>query len=91
MKKEILDFIHRRWSKDSDWCNGNCLWFAFILHTRFPELKIYYLPIEGHFVVGYDDLFFDWCGVCELKEEPIEFSKIQSIDNLWYDRLIKDL
>ena len=31
MKKEILNFIEKRFPIDCNWMNGNCLWFAIIL------------------------------------------------------------
>ena len=34
-EREILDFIQRRFPKDSDWTTGNCYWFAGILGNRF--------------------------------------------------------
>lgn len=85
---EILDFIHRRWQADADWLTGNCYWFAKILQTRFPELKIYYLPIEGHFVCG-DGVanFYDWNGLVKLQELPFLFSDIEKNDPLWYQRI----
>ena len=90
MKSEILDFIKRRWAIDSNFCTGNCLWFATILKIRFPTLKIYYLPIEGHFIAGKDNTYYDWSGELELKEVPILFDYIKEKDPLWYSHLIRD-
>ena len=91
-KKEVVDFIQRRWRKDSNWLNGNCLWFASILCMRFEELEIYYLPHEGHFIAGKNGCYFDWRGVIEIDtEEPIiKLSWIKDNDPLWYDHLIRD-
>lgn len=90
MDNEVLNFINRRWSKDSNWTNGNCLWFAFILNKRFPFLEIFYLPIQGHFIVGHDNVFYDWTGIYKLDESPILFSDIQRQDPTLYNRLIRD-
>lgn len=90
MIEQINNFIQKRFSKDCDWINGNCLWFAYILKKRFEKLNIYYLPIEGHFVVGYLSSFFDWTGEIKLKETPILFDEIKEIDPLWYNRLLSD-
>ena len=42
MEEKINDFIKRRFNKEDNWLNGNCLWFAYILQKRFPNLNIYY-------------------------------------------------
>lgn len=63
MEQEILDFIKRRFPKDSNWLDGNCYWFAFILCERFPNLQIYYEPVRGHFVAGTPSRYYDWTGV----------------------------
>ena len=91
MKEEILEFIKRRFTKDCDWTNGNCLWFAIILQLRFNNfVEIYYLPIQGHFVVGFLGEFFDYSGQVKLNETPIHFDEIKRTDLTWYNRLIRD-
>ena len=90
MHEQILDFIKRRWTKDSHWTDGNCLWFANILKLRFPEVEIYYLPIEGHFIVGFEGQFYDWTGHLLLEEKPYLFSDIKESDPPYYNRLIRD-
>lgn len=93
MDKDIYNFIKSRFSKDCDWCNGNCFWFAFILHTRFPKLSIWLFPIENHFMAGDGKRFYDWNGVRELAncdEEPIQWETVKNIDPLYYNRLIRD-
>lgn len=88
---KIIEFIGRRFTSDCHWTNGNCLWFAIILTTRFPELEIYYLPIQGHFIVGsQDNVFFDWTGMIVPSEKPYRFEKIRETDPLWYSHLIRD-
>ena len=87
---KIGDFIKRRWAQDSHFLDGNCLYFSYILKLRFPFLKIYYLPIVGHFCAGYGNNFYDWTGKISLNEKPILFEDIRKIDPLWYSRLIRD-
>lgn len=89
-KDKILEFIHRRFQNDCNWTNGNCYWFALILKKRFPKVKIYYLPIQGHFVIKSNGSFYDWTGKIVLEEEPIEFLRIQKEDASWYSRIIRD-
>lgn len=92
----IYDFIKCRFSKDCDWMNENCLWFAQILVWRFPEeLNIYYEPVVGHFYAGTQDgrFFFDWEGFYneeDLENKPILLSDIAYLDETWYSRLMRD-
>lgn len=90
MENEVLDFIKRRFNKDSNWTNGNCYWFALILKKRFPESKIYYMPITGHFIVKIKDVFYDWTGIVVPEEKVIKFKKLKKRDPLWYDHIIRD-
>lgn len=89
-QKEILQFISRRWTKDSDWTTGNCYYFALILCSRFPELSIYYAGIEGHFVAGKDNVYYDWTGIWKGEEDPILFSELEDWDPFWYNRIVED-
>lgn len=69
MEEKILEFIHRRFSKDCDWMNGNCYFFAQILASRFMG-EIVYDPIEGHFLFyAYDENFYDWSGRRDYTDE----------------------
>lgn len=87
---QILDFIHRRFPNNCRWTDGNCLWFTWILQQRFSFLEIYYLPIIGHFIVGRDNIYYDWTGRYVPDEQPLLFSKILEKDPIWYQRLIRD-
>ena len=87
---QIVDFIKRKFSQtNANWQNGNCYWFARILCDRFPaQLQIYYLPIEGHFIAGNGEQFYDWTGLLDLKNIPrVPFKNIQETDPTWYYRL----
>jgi hypothetical protein len=90
MQDEVLEFIQRRWQQDFHWLDGNCYWFARILCERFPYLKIYYMPIIGHFVAGTPSRYYDWTGLNKDKEKPILLDEIQKTDNLWYEHLMRD-
>ena len=100
----VENFIKKRWQIDSHFLDGNCLWFAIILTIRFPELEIYYLPIQGHFIVGKDNIspiqghfivgkdntYYDWTGKLKLEEKPILLDKLKKDDPLWYSHLMRD-
>jgi hypothetical protein len=87
---EVVEFIRRRFPQDCNWTNGNCWWFAAILIARFPYLSIYYLAIQGHFVAGALNTYFDWTGQIFPEENPISFKEIEKIDKTWYERLVRD-
>jgi hypothetical protein len=99
---EILEFIHRRFPQDCHWLDGNCFWFALILKKRFPNVEIFYFPIQGHFVVGLktvkntlqnlntEIIYFDWTGIVIPEEEPWPLSQIEEEDDLLYSHLIRD-
>ena len=93
MKDEILDFICRRWTNAEEvFQNGNCYWFARILQECFPNLKIVYFPIEGHFA-AYDEeekLFFDVKGSFITDATFYDFEDLSQIEPNWYSRLLKD-
>lgn len=86
---EILEFIQRRFSDNCHWLDGNCYYFAVILCERFDKLAIYYEPIEGHFVAGDGELFYDWLGLY-ISKKLIPLDKIKEEDPSWYKILIRD-
>ena len=59
MTEQIKDFINRRFTQNCNWQNENSYYFAKILTARFPKLCLYYSPVQGHFVAGHDDIFYD--------------------------------
>ena len=92
MTNTILNFIHHRFPCDSNWLDGNCYYFALILTDRFPSLRMYYDPIEGHFVVSSDgETFFDWSGIRRYPNEklPLSLETIEESDPQWYARIMK--
>lgn len=92
MKNNVLDFIQRRFRIDCNWTTGNCYYFAVILKDRFPEGKIYYDVILGHFLFCYQDVFYDWNGIVDLisTEHLKEWKKFDDYDSLQKKRIIKD-
>lgn len=88
---EVLEFIYRRWiDTDAYWFTGNCYWFAQILLIRFPYLRLYYLPIAGHFVAGTPSRYYDASGINTSNEKPILFEEIEKSDPEWAARLLRD-
>lgn len=69
LEDEIYEFIYRRFEVDNNWITGNCYFMALILNHVF-DLPIYYLPVEGHFVVFNSKTghFLDWLGTVKLAE-----------------------
>lgn len=92
MHEEILNFIKRRWQKDSDWCSGNCWWFASILIERFAKYRLrrYYFPIEGHFAAGDGKHYYDWKGEYISPNVCYEWEDICNSDPLWASHLVRD-
>lgn len=59
---------------DNTFRNGFCYWFSYILAGRFPGAKIWYEPIEGHFVTEIDGRLYDIRGdVSDLYPAPRNF------------------
>lgn len=94
MKEQILDFIRRRWRADCNWVSGNCYWFAHILLGRFPQLELYYYPIDNHFVVGDGTgAYYDWTGVVDqslYSGAPLLWSEMDNYDTNVKNRVIRD-
>ena len=88
--EDVLNFIKRRWSVDAKWQDGNCLWFAVILKSRFPMAEICYLGVVGHFIVRIGDSYFDWTGRVEPEERVWTLDEIHELDSSWYSRLMRD-
>ena len=94
MKEQIEEFIKRRFPIDCNWMNGNCYHFAVILNNVFG-LPIYYLPIEGHFVVvektENKTYYYDYLGQHELGDKPIDsWEELHIGEPLWIQRIYED-
>lgn len=90
MVNEILDFIQRRFQKDCNWVDGNCYYFAIILKDRFPEGKIFYDVIHGHFVFEYQDELYDWNGIHNSKGFLVDWENFDEYDSVLKKRIIRD-
>ena len=90
MENDVLEFIQRRFKKDCNWLDGNCYYFAIILKDRFPEGKIFYDVINGHFVFEYQDELYDWNGVHCLKGILVDWDNFDEYDSLLKKRIIRD-
>lgn len=91
MVNEILEFIQRRFKKDCNWIDGNCYYFAIILKDRFPDGKIFYDVINGHFVFEYQDKLYDWNGVHNSEKEfLVDWENFDEYDSLLKKRIIRD-
>lgn len=70
--------------------NGYCYWFAFILHTRFPDSEIVYYSAGNHFACKIKNRIFDITGDITDKNlffEPWE--EFKKFDSLETARIIK--
>lgn len=83
MGDKVLDFINRRFVNDNNWLDGNCYYFAVILKTRFPEGKILYDVVGGHFVFSLKNKKYDWSGIVINNEysKYIEWDKFEDYDS----------
>ena len=91
MNIDVLDFIHKRFPNDSNWLTGNCYYFSVILKARFPEGKILYDVIRGHFVTEIDGLKYDWSGIVKDAEKQyyVEWDKFDEYDSLQKQSVIE--
>lgn len=90
MTDEVLEFIHRRFKKDCNWLDGNCYYFAIILKDRFPDGRIYYDVLDGHFVYFYDGLYYDWQGIVHESMYYIPWNNFEKYDALQKQTIIRD-
>lgn len=87
---EVLEFIHRRFSIDCNWLNGNCYYFSVILKNRFPQGIIYYDVINGHFIFKYEDKYYDWTGIINPDGYLVEWDNLDNYDSLQKQTIIRD-
>ena len=91
---KVEEFIQRRFKEDYNWTCGRCYFFAIILKDIFPGGKIFYDPIDGHFIYRLNDKFYDWTGCRKYTKKEIEhfydWEILSNWDILLYKRIEKD-
>lgn len=87
---EVIEFIKRRFINDCNWISGNCYYFSIILKDRFPNGKIFYDVIYGHFIFKYKEKYYDWTGYIEPKGYLVEWDNFDKYDYLQKERIIRD-
>ena len=92
MQYQVQEFIQRRFDKNCHWQDENSFYFATMLKVRFPELSIYYLPVQGHFVAGHNDIYYDSKGVACFPEDetPILWDDLSYKNPLLWVRINRD-
>ena len=92
MQDEVIEFIRRRFTQDCHWRDGNCYYFALILKDRFPESRIVYDAIYGHFFVEYKGKCYDHSGelVYPGGAYAIYWDEMDKYDSLVKQRIIRD-
>ena len=90
MKNEVLEFIQRRFKDNCNWMTGNCYYFAIILKDRFPDGKMYYDIVYGHFIFEYQNKYYDWHGAVKSIGYLVEWDKFGEYDFLRRERIVRD-
>lgn len=94
----IVEFIARRFrNSELNWNSGNCYYFSIILKERFPNGKIYYDTIDGHFLYKYNHHFYDnnfpykhRVNKRLLNNTIIEWDRFDDYDPIQKQRIIRD-
>ena len=87
----VEEFIQRRFKENCHWLDGNCYYMALILKDRFPQGKILYDVINGHFVTEIDGIKYDWGGmVNNPSAKYVEWNSFHEYDSLQQLRIIRD-
>jgi hypothetical protein len=86
----VIEFINRRFKNDCNWLNGNCYYFSIILKDRFPEGKIFYDVINGHFIFLYNGRYYDWTGYIKPDGYLVEWEQFDKYDSLQKKVIIRD-
>ena len=87
---KVEKFIRRRFPIDCNWLRGNCFYFSQLLLARFPEGKIFYDVIEGHFVFKCEDKYYDWTGEVLPQGYLVEWDRFDEYDELQKQVIIRD-
>lgn len=88
---EVVEFIKRRFPIDCNWTSGNCYFFAVILKARFPDGKVVYDDVEGHFLFSYQGRLYDYNGEQPVGNRSlIEWNLFDEYDHALKQRIIRD-
>lgn len=87
---DILEFINRRFPKDSNWNCENCYYFSLILKDRFPGGKICYDVIDGHFSYCYKGNYYDHTGLIHPDGYIVDWDQFDEYDSIQKQRIIRD-
>ena len=93
MDETVLAFINKfkeLYPKELEkiFSDGWCYYFAVILKTRFAG-RIYYLPVENHFICKIGELFYDINGVV-IPNECYPWDEYKYEDIIHTKRIIRD-
>jgi hypothetical protein len=74
--------------KYSDFSGGCCFHFASMLKGSFPSGAIVYDAVRGHFMLYYNDKYYDMNGTVEVNNNHIHsLEEIKVKDKTWYKRV----
>ena len=80
-------FIHQKEVEELFLC-GDCYYFAIILKSRFPNAKILYDQVVGHFITDINGRQYDILGdVTDKYTNTISYDEMPDIEK---SRLIRD-
>ena len=70
---------------------GNCYWFAHILHTRFPNSVIMINNVINHFACNIDGNLYDITGKCDNTYEGSweNWNEYQNLEPIKSERIIQ--
>lgn len=87
-EEQVLSFLARRFPNAEPWVTGNCYWMAIILSERFDG-KIYYNPVENHFITKIGPDFYDARGLYVPTEETYLWDTYKNFDYLETQRILE--
>jgi len=77
---------------EESFSHGNCYHFAITLYNVFPHSEIVHEAVDNHFMIKYNNVFYDINGIVENVNE----SNIQTLRDLklydveYYENLMRD-
>lgn len=95
-EEEIINFIKKFQAAGmaDNFTRGFCYWFAVILKNRFPEMRIFYDLIDGHFFCYDLETKSCYDAIGKFKQSyPLsryaDWEEYASIDPSHYNRILK--